>query len=69
MRIPPDSPVVTNTSPPTLPQTIVIPPDGGTIFAAYGDTAQVKLDGAQTNGSMAVAVSTTPPGGGRGTHP
>jgi quercetin dioxygenase-like cupin family protein len=50
------------------PRTLVIPPDGGKALFAYGDTAQVKLSGEQTNGSMAVTLCTTPPGGGPPPH-
>jgi quercetin dioxygenase-like cupin family protein len=63
MSIPPDGPNVT-----LQPRTLVIPPDDGKLLFAYGDTAQIKLSGEQTNGSMAVALSTTPPGGGPPPH-
>jgi quercetin dioxygenase-like cupin family protein len=53
---------------PLPPQTFVVPPDGGQILHAYGDTAQIKLSGAQTNGSMVVALASTPPGGGPPPH-
>jgi mannose-6-phosphate isomerase-like protein (cupin superfamily) len=49
-------------------QTLIIPPDGGDTIHAYGDTAQVMLSGKQTNGSMVVAVGTSPPGGGPPPH-
>ena len=66
MHQPSDPTVVDSTSRP--PQTIVIQPDGGDTIHAYGDTAQVKLSGEQTNGSMVVAVGTSPPGGGPPPH-
>jgi quercetin dioxygenase-like cupin family protein len=50
------------------PQTLIIAPDGGDTIHAYGDTAQVMLSGKQTNGSMVVAVGTSPPGGGPPPH-
>ncbi|HEY0790588.1 MAG TPA: cupin domain-containing protein [Chthoniobacterales bacterium] len=50
------------------PQTLVVPPNGGKTLAAYGDTSEIKLGGAQTNGSMVVALSTTPPSGGPPPH-
>lgn len=50
------------------PRTLVIRPGEGKTLSAYGDTAQVKLNGEQTNGSMCVALSTTPPGGGPPPH-
>jgi quercetin dioxygenase-like cupin family protein len=50
------------------PQTLIIAPDGGATIHAYGDTAQVMLSGEQTNGSMVVAVGTSPPGGGPPPH-
>jgi quercetin dioxygenase-like cupin family protein len=50
------------------PQTLIIAPDGGDTIHAYGDTAQVMLSGEQTNGSMVVAVGTSPPGGGPPPH-
>ena len=46
------------------PCTQVIRPDEGKTLSVYGDSAQVKLSGEQTNGSMSVALCTTPPGGG-----
>jgi quercetin dioxygenase-like cupin family protein len=49
-------------------QTLIIAPDGGDTIHAYGDTAQVMLSGEQTNGSMVVAVGTSPPGGGPPPH-
>jgi quercetin dioxygenase-like cupin family protein len=66
MHISPDSTVVSDAMP--SPQTFVIPPDGGQTLHAYGDTAQIKLSGAQTNGLMVVALSSTPPGGGPPPH-
>ena len=50
------------------PRTLVIRPGEGKTLFAYGDTAQVKLSGEQTNGSMAVALNATPPGGGPPPH-
>ncbi len=47
-------------------RTLVIPPDGGKTLVAFGGSAQVKLSGEQTNGSMLLAVSTTPPGWNQG---
>lgn len=61
MSIPPDSPASTGAA--VQPRTLVIPPKGGKTLLAYGDTAQIKLSGEQTNGSMAVTLSSTPPGG------
>jgi quercetin dioxygenase-like cupin family protein len=61
-----DPAVVERTSNP--PQTLIIPPDAGDSIQAYGDTAQVKLSGEQTNGSMVVVVGTSPPGGGPPPH-
>lgn len=47
---------------------MILPGEGKTL-AAYGDTAQIKLSGEQTNGSMSVALTTTtPPGGGPPPH-
>jgi hypothetical protein len=43
------------------PRTLIIPPEGGHKISAYGDTAQIKLSGKQTNGSMVVALGTSPP--------
>lgn len=40
----------------------------GTILQAFGDTAQVKLTGAQTGNTFALGVLTTPPGGGPPPH-
>ena len=50
------------------PETLVILPEDGDTIHAYGDTALVKLSGEQTNGSMVVAVGTSPPGGGPPPH-
>jgi quercetin dioxygenase-like cupin family protein len=50
------------------PQTIIISPEGGEKIDAYLDTAQLKLDAAQTNGSMIVAIITSPPGSGPPPH-
>lgn len=66
MSIASDSPAVTNAV--AQPRTLVIPPDGGKTLRAYGDTAQIKLSGQDTNGSMSVALSSTPPGGGPPPH-
>jgi quercetin dioxygenase-like cupin family protein len=49
-------------------QTVIVPPGGGKTIHAFGDTAQVKLSGAQTNGAMVVAVGSSPPGGGPPPH-
>jgi hypothetical protein len=54
MHVSPDSAVVSDAIP--SPQTFVVPPDGGQTLHAYGDTAQTKLNGTQTNGSMVVAL-------------
>jgi hypothetical protein len=61
MSIPPDSPASTGAA--VQPAPWSFPPKGGKTLFAYGDTAQIKLSGEQTNGSMAVALSSTPPGG------
>jgi quercetin dioxygenase-like cupin family protein len=66
MHNPTNPPVGDRTGRP--PQTLIVPPDGGDTIHAYGDTAQVKLSGEQTNGSMVVAVGTSPPGGGPPPH-
>src|SRR5580698_2025391 len=50
------------------PQAVVVRPDEGQTLHAYGDTAQIKLSGQQTNGAMVLALSTTPPGGGPPPH-
>jgi quercetin dioxygenase-like cupin family protein len=50
------------------PLTLIIPPDGGQKISAFGDTAQIKLSGEQTNGAMVVALGTSPPGGGPPPH-
>jgi quercetin dioxygenase-like cupin family protein len=66
MQIPPDpSPAMNGTLP---PQTLVVPPDGGTKVRAYGDTAQIKLSGEETNGTMVVSLTSTPPGSGPPPH-
>ena len=66
MQAPPDPSSIAGAAQP--PQTLVIPPDGGRKISAYGDTAQIKLSGEQTNGSMVVALGSTPPGGGPPPH-
>jgi quercetin dioxygenase-like cupin family protein len=66
MRKTSDPLVVERTS--QQPQTLIIPPDDGDTIRAYGDIAQVKLSGEQTNGSMVVVVGTSPPGGGPPPH-
>jgi quercetin dioxygenase-like cupin family protein len=66
MDISPEPTVVSESAPP--PQTFVVAPDGGQTLHAYGDTAQIKLSGEQTNGLMVVALSSTPPGGGPPPH-
>jgi uncharacterized cupin superfamily protein len=58
----PTNPVSSN------PRTFVVPPDGGRTIQAFGDTAQIKLSGDQTNGSMVVALGSSPPGGGPPPH-
>jgi quercetin dioxygenase-like cupin family protein len=50
------------------PLTLIIPPEGGEKISAYGDTAQIKLSGEQTNGAMVVVLGTSPPGGGPPPH-
>lgn len=50
------------------PQTLVIPPEGGKTIHAFGDSAQIKLSGEQTNGSLVVALSSSQPGGGPPPH-
>jgi len=66
MHILPDPTVVSDATVP--PQTFVVPPEGGQTLHAYGDTAQIKLSGQETNGSMVVALGSTPPGGGPPPH-
>ncbi len=66
MHNPTNPPVGDRTGRP--PQTLIVLPDGGDTIHAYGDTAQVKLSGEQTNGSMVVAMGTSPPGGGPPPH-
>lgn len=66
MHISSGPPAVSDATPP--PQTFVVPPDGGQMLQAYGDTAQIKLSGVQTNGLMVVALGATPPGGGPPPH-
>lgn len=48
--------------------TLVVPPEGGRVIRAFGDTLQVKLDGAQTGGAMTVALNNVPPGQGPPPH-
>jgi quercetin dioxygenase-like cupin family protein len=66
MQIPSDPVVVPSAILP--PQAFVMRPDEGQTLHAYGDTAQIKLSGQQTNGAMVLALSTTPPGGGPPPH-
>jgi quercetin dioxygenase-like cupin family protein len=66
MQAPPDPSNIAGPASP--PRTLIIPPEGGQKISAYSDTAQIKLSGKQTNGSMVVALGTSPPGGGPPPH-
>src|ERR1700722_3412841 len=66
MHIPSDPAFVASAALP--PETIIVAPDEGKTLHAYGDTAQIKLSGEQTNGSIVIALGTTPPGGGPPPH-
>jgi hypothetical protein len=66
MHIPSDPAIVVSAALP--PQTLIVAPDEGKTLHAYGDTAQIKLSGEQTNGSIVIALGTTPPGGGPPPH-
>jgi len=47
---------------------IIVFPDEGQTLEAFGDTAQVKLGGHHTDGSLALVLSSTPPGSGPPLH-
>jgi quercetin dioxygenase-like cupin family protein len=66
MQLPPEPSATANAALP--PQTLVVPPGGGKEIHAYGDTAQIKLGGEQTNGAMVVTLASTPPGSGPPPH-
>jgi quercetin dioxygenase-like cupin family protein len=66
MHIPSDPAIVVSAALP--PQTLIVAPDEGKTLHAYGDTAQIKLSGEQTKGSIVIALGTTPPGGGPPPH-
>jgi quercetin dioxygenase-like cupin family protein len=66
MPIPSDPAVIAGAALP--PQTLIVPPDAGKTIHAYGDTAQIKLSGEQTNGTIVVALGTSPAGGGPPPH-
>ena len=42
-------------------RTVVVPPQEGRVIQAFGDGLQVKLDAAQTGGTMTVVLNTVPP--------
>lgn len=46
----------------------IVPPGAGRVMTAFGDTLTVKLAGAQTGGTLALAECITPPGGGPPLH-
>lgn len=48
--------------------TLIVPPEGGEILRAFGDTLNIKLDRRQTGGAFTLAHNTTPPGGGPPPH-
>jgi mannose-6-phosphate isomerase-like protein (cupin superfamily) len=47
---------------------VVIPPEAGEAFTAFGSTAQFKLNSALTTGRLSLALAVTPPGGGPPLH-
>ena len=56
----------TNTA--SVSRTTVVRSGEGPEFEAFGDTIQVKLGAEHTNGSLVVALGTSPPGGGPPPH-
>ena len=46
----------------------VITPEAGRSFAAFGSTAQFKLEGTHTAGRLCLGLAVTPPGGGPPPH-
>jgi quercetin dioxygenase-like cupin family protein len=47
---------------------VVIAPDAGRNFSAFGSTAQFKLDGTHTAGRLCLGLAVTPPGSGPPPH-
>ena len=47
---------------------VLIQPDDGEVFGAFGDIIQVKLGRQQTGGNLALGLCTTAPGGGPPPH-
>jgi mannose-6-phosphate isomerase-like protein (cupin superfamily) len=52
----------------SVPASIVVQPNEGTVLRAFGDVMQVKLSGEQTAGSKVVLLGNVPPGGGPPPH-
>ena len=55
-------------APRRAPAPAVVPPGGGRVVAAFGDTLAIKLGDAETGGALTLAFATTPPGGGPPPH-
>jgi quercetin dioxygenase-like cupin family protein len=47
---------------------VVITPDAGRNFTAFGSTARFKLEGTHTAGRLCLGLAETPPGGGPPAH-
>lgn len=56
------------TGPPGGLRAVIVPPERGTTLCAFGDTVIEKLNGEQTGGALAAAISTAPPGNGPPLH-
>lgn len=64
---PTETEVTAQTSPDTA-RPVVLQADEGRLVHAFGDSILFKLTGAETAGTLAVGLDTTPPGGGPPLH-
>jgi quercetin dioxygenase-like cupin family protein len=55
-------------APPAPRRALVVPPNGGTAFTAFGDRIVFKLGSAETGGALTLSLGEVPPGGGPPPH-
>jgi len=60
--------ITTDQTATTDARVVVIAPDAGRNFSAFGSTAQFKLEGTHTGGRLCLGLAVTPPGGGPPPH-